>query len=837
MTILIGAAAAPAQIATPVVKQGLRVEISDLVQMPATLGTVGGKGDHSSSARARINFLRESPDGRLFVNDLRGQIFTLDGANQPQLFVDVDAANGGGSSIFPAMSTTGGLAAGLISFQFHPDFENNGQFYTIHGERASDAVVSPDFSTVDLRTGSHPVNWHTVITEWSMADPTASAWNEANGSRREVLRVGTTADSYFHPYGDIAFNPIAQPGDADYGMMYLSGGDWGYINGAGAPQGSPTEGQPGQLQRLDSLASSLIRIDPRSPSVTGGQAGIGDYTIPSDNPFVDGDPNTLDEIYAFGFRNGHRMVWDTDGTLFVTSVGHANVEEIERIVPGGNYGWALREGTFVNGNDLSNGGNGDADQVFPNNVPDALDVDFRGEEYLYPVAQYDHGEGNAIAGGVIYRGSAIPQLYGKFIFGDIVNGRIFAADADAMKSIDLTDPTTTVGVEEVQLYLTDNFGAQTDVDLQGDILPGRVDLRFGVDNSGEIYILTKTDGMIRRLVGGAALQLVVDRATGAISLLNGSDAAVEIDGYSLLSDLGALSPADGSWSSLSDQGQPGWQEAAPLATVLSELNPTGTLVLTGGASVSLGSAYRNTQVAFGVNAEDLVFQYSGPNGSLLTGQVTYLGDAPVNNLLLTVDPTTGEAILVNASEFSVAIDGYSILSASGTLRPSDGEWSSLADQGEAGWDEASPDAFSLSELAPEGAVTLAAGESYHLGTLFTLGGAQDLTLEFLQANAAVSESGVVRFALRGDYNQDGVVDAADYTVWRDSVVAQDGAADGSGPNGVPDGVVDQFDYDLWRTHYGASLADVATLAVPEPGALLLMTLASIRTCPRRRRKR
>ena len=92
---------------------------------------------------------------------------------------------------------------------------------------------------------------------------------------------------------------------------------------------------------------------------------MGDYTIPADNPFVDGNPNTFDEIYAFGFRNGHRMAWDqSDGTLYVMNVGHAQLEEIERIIPGGNYGWALREGTFINGNDVAHGGNGDADVVF-----------------------------------------------------------------------------------------------------------------------------------------------------------------------------------------------------------------------------------------------------------------------------------------------------------------------------------------------------------------------------------------------------------------------------------------------------------------------------------------
>jgi hypothetical protein len=491
----------------PIVKGSLRVRIENLVQMPSTTGTLGTKADHTPSARARINFLRESPDGRVWVNDLRGQLYVLDDHFQPQLFVDLDAANGGVGSIFPAMHFANGLAAGFISFNFHPEFvqpgaSGYGKLFTIHMERAQDTSAVPHFATVDLRTGNHPVTWHTVVTEWSMANPLANVWNPATDTRREVLRVGTTAESYFHPYGDLQFNPLAGPGDDDYGLAYISGGYWGYINGAGAPQGSPTEGQPAQLQRLDTLAGTMIRIDPRSSVQTGGQAGFGDYTIPPNNPFVDGDPNTFDEIYAFGFRNGHRMAWDPfDGTLYVMNIGHANLEEIERVVPGGNYGWGVREGTFVNGNDLASGGNGDADDVFAHNVADAADVDFRGEEFLYPVAQYDHGEGQSIAGGFVYHGTQLPQLAGKFIFGDIVRGRIFAADVDDMRNVDITDPSPTAFVEEIQLFTVNSSGVETNVNLSTLVGGNRTDLRFAQRPDGEIYILTKTDGFVRRLAG------------------------------------------------------------------------------------------------------------------------------------------------------------------------------------------------------------------------------------------------------------------------------------------------------------------------------------------------
>jgi hypothetical protein len=388
--------------------------------------------------------------------------------------------------------------------------------------------------------------------------------------------------------------------------LYISSGDWGYINGAGAPQGSGTEGQPGQLQRLDTLAGTLMRIDPRSPSQSGGQAGLGDYTIPASNPFVDGDPNTFDEIYAHGFRNGHRMAWDEDGTLFVMNVGHAQVEEINRITPGGNYGWALREGTFINGNDIANGGNGDADDVFANTLTDAQDVDFRGQEYLYPVAQYDHGEGSAIAGGFVYRGNDLPQLQGKFIFGDIVNGRMFVADVDAIKSVDITEPTGTALVKSLQLYTTSPTGVETDVTLQQLVGSSRADLRLGIDSQGEIYIMTKTDGFIRKLVSDfvGPLALQVDPATGVTSIRNVTDVDVAIEGYSVFSPSNSLLPADGQWLSLQDQGFVGWEEAAPEPGVVSELNTEEPLIIAPGGSLQLGALFSATG-----GTQDLTFEF------------------------------------------------------------------------------------------------------------------------------------------------------------------------------------------------------------------------------------
>ncbi|WP_197527431.1 PQQ-dependent sugar dehydrogenase [Pirellulimonas nuda] len=814
-------------IPTPITKQGLRVQIEDFVQMPDTRGTLGNKPDQNNS-RARINFLREAPDGRLFVNDLRGQIYSVDKqTGQSQVFVDIDAANGGASSIFRDARFQGGLAAGLISFNFHPEFETNGLFYTIHLERAQDVTAVPGFATVDFRPGVQ-TKWHTIVTEWDAANPEAATWNEATGSRRELLRVGTSADAYFHPFGDLEFNPSSQPGDDDYGLLYISGGDWGYINGAGAPQGSGTDGQPGQLQRLDTMAGTMIRIDPRSPSVSGGIAATrGDYTIPAINPFVDGDPNTFDEVYALGFRNAHRMAWDDDGTLFVTNIGHTAIEEIERVIPGGNYGWTEREGTFIN--TASSGGSNGADQVFPMNLTPEQDVDFRGEPFLYPTAQFDHGEGSAIAGGFIYKGSMIPELQGKFVFGDIVNGRLFATDVETMKNIDLTDHTTTAAVEEIQLFTKNAQGVETNIDLRSAYFGGgRVDLRFGQTSDGEIWLLTKTDGFVRRLVGEGPgpLELLVNRETGLVTLINNNGDDVAIDGYSILSASGGLDPTG--WQSLASRQYEGWEEASPTANALSELNADGTLDIAGSGSIAFGNPFVGTQVAFGMNLEDIAFEYRTAGGLVVQGNVTYEGVGKSNNLSLLVDPVTGEASLVNDSEFSVTLGGYSILSASGALDPGDAAWESLADQGRVGWDEGSPTQFALSELSP-GGVLLAPGEAFDLGEILAAS-ADDLVLEFLVDGEGAPRLGSVSYMLRGDFNSDGVVDAADYTLWRDNLGGAGGAADGTGAvAGVADGVVDIADYQLWREHFGNQAPGAGAaggVPTPEPGCLTLFGLVA-----------
>ena len=486
---LLAAGAARAQVSdpipTPVTNRGLSVEIAEVARLPDSRD-MHPVNEESPSGWARVSFVRDLPDGRRFANDSRGLLYLLDENNQPSLYASVaDAVSHGFYD---------SLQSGFIGFAFHPEFAESGLFYTVHAETGMDNPNAPHF--IPPGFGSEDVSYHSVITEWRASDPTANAFE---GSRREVLRVGHVVEWFRHPLGYLGFNPTSEPGDPDYGLLYTGGNDLGFSNGGG-----PNAEDPTQLQRLDTLVGAIIRIDPRSPSETGGRKGLGDYTIPEINQFeADNDPSTLGEIYAHGFRNAHRLSWDmTDGTMFAADVGMGQVEEINIVHEGGNYGWMRREGFFDNGVNIPNG---NLREVH------ALPVDILAgqteDEMTYPVAVFDHGEGQAVTAGFAYRGS-IPALQGKFVFGGLVRGRLFAADIDAMKAADDGIPGTVAPVEEIQLFVRDASGNRRDVtlwELIEETLGSpveRADLHIGQSRDGEIFVTSRQDGVIRMLVGG-----------------------------------------------------------------------------------------------------------------------------------------------------------------------------------------------------------------------------------------------------------------------------------------------------------------------------------------------
>jgi hypothetical protein len=466
----------------PVAKRGLAVEIKDVVRLPETRGMRPANQDVSPAGWARVSFVRDLPDGRRFANDSRGYLYLLGADNQPRVYADVAKA-------FPH-AIYNRLESGFIGFVFHPDFARNGLFYSVHGEIGPGNPKSPDFIPPGFELKD--VSYHNVITEWHAKSPAA---NTFDGTRRELLRAAHVVANFSHPMGAVEFNPVAKPGDADYGLLYTSGSDFGFSNGGG-----PNSNTASQTQRLSSIVTAILRFDPRSPRETRGVKGLGDYTIPMANKFAsDNDPKTLGEIYAYGFRNAHRLSWDAGGTMFASDIGMNHIEEINIVRNGENYGWMNREGHWENGRWRG----GILNELFP--LPADIFSGRQKDGFIYPVAMYDHDEGRAVTDGFAYNGR-IPALRGKFVFGDIQNGRLFVADIAEMKKADDGVPQTVAQIEEIQLFVRDGSGNRRDVSFQQlvDQTMGaaitRADLHISQTRDGELLLTSRQDGMIRMLV-------------------------------------------------------------------------------------------------------------------------------------------------------------------------------------------------------------------------------------------------------------------------------------------------------------------------------------------------
>ena len=434
-------------------KGDIVVATEEFVRAPETSDSSEGRA--INAAYARIQYLIPVGDGsgRLALNDLRGLVYLTDERGKtPVTFLDIrDHDVGFDDSMFPN-------EAGLVSVAFHPQFGQEGtpgfgKVYTAYSASSDSGIA--DYLDDDAE--SH----ESVIREWTADDPSADVFS---GSSREVFRIGQFAPN--HNIGTIAFNPHADEGSADYGMLY------GCLGDGGAAHDPRDHGQ--------SLAvphAAIIRIDPL------GEDGTKGYGIPPDNPFV-GRDGVAPEIWAYGLRHPQHFSWDTDGRMFIGDIGQNQIEEVNLGVAGANYGWRLREGTFASGYAVGAG----PGPVYPRPSQD--------ERFVYPVAQYDHDEGSAVGGGFVYRGQAILELRGKYVFAEFPRGRVFAFDADAL------DADQPVAITEVRLLFG---GSEQDlVDVAGfpnTYGPGnRVDLRLGIDSVGELYLLTKGDGWVRKLV-------------------------------------------------------------------------------------------------------------------------------------------------------------------------------------------------------------------------------------------------------------------------------------------------------------------------------------------------
>ncbi|MFQ6029822.1 MAG: PQQ-dependent sugar dehydrogenase, partial [Dehalococcoidia bacterium] len=294
----------------------------------------------------------------------------------------------------------GGNEEGLLGLAFDPNFSSNGFFYVYY------TAASPKRSIIS-RFAVSPDNP-------DRADPAS-----------EVVILEVPQPFSNHNGGHLLFGPD--------GFLYIGLGDGG---SAGDPQGNG--------QNPATLLGSILRIDP------GGTGRNRNYSIPPDNPFV-GSGGFREEIWAYGLRNPWRFSFHTaTGDLWVGDVGQNAFEEVDRVLPGRNYGWNRLEGFHC----------------FPASVRNCPP-----EGLALPVTEYSLGGGNcAITGGYVYRGSRIPDLQGTYIYADFCSGRIWGLRHDGQ------------GVTDEALLLDSNL-----------MIPS-----FAEDQRGELLILS-FNGRIYRL--------------------------------------------------------------------------------------------------------------------------------------------------------------------------------------------------------------------------------------------------------------------------------------------------------------------------------------------------
>jgi len=367
-----------------------------------------GNGDENSNGGAvegtvpeafpNLDFIRplsiqDAGDGteRLFVVEQAGTISVFPGdpeVAERDIFLDIEGR-----------VTDISNEQGLLGLAFHPDFETNGYFYVNY------TAPGPD---------------RTVISRFSVSEDDE---NRANPDSETVLLT------YNQPYGNHNAGHIAFGPD---GYLYIAAGDGG---SAGDPENNG--------QDRETLLGSILRIDVDS------QENGNEYGIPDDNPFAGNDEGFREEIFAYGLRNPWRFSFDAGtGDIWAGDVGQNNLEEIDLIKKGLNYGWNIMEGKSC--------------------YPAGSDCSTEGLEL--PVFQYDHSDNNrSITGGYVYRGSDIPALVGYYIYADFVSGRIWALDIS-----DLENPVN-----------TEIFDADFRISS------------FGVDAENEMYV-TAFDGNIYR---------------------------------------------------------------------------------------------------------------------------------------------------------------------------------------------------------------------------------------------------------------------------------------------------------------------------------------------------
>ena len=410
------------------------------VEPPVELALVAVAGSGDLVAPIQLTNAADG-SGRLFVVDQHGLVQILkDGQLLSTPFLDIE------SKLVPQRE--GFDERGLLSIAFHPDYPNVGAL----GEGLFYAYYSAPRPGGDPNDPVNPVDHQSVVAEYQVSvDP-----DVADSSTERIL-LTFDQPQFNHDGGQLAFGPG--------GYLYISTGDGGsgHDNDAGHTGGSSARpsGVLGNAQDRTKLLGKILRIDPFGINGPGGQ-----YGIPADNPFVGIGGGVREEIWAYGFRNPWRCSFDDGpggtGKLFVADVGQGKFEEIDIVDSGGNYGWRVREG--LHAFDTT---------TIPVPVVPLID----------PIAEYSHPGvgigieiGRTVIGGHVYRGSAIPEFVGQYIFADWSTG--FTSPGDG----------TLLGLEETSPGVWDLSVLQ----VFGGNPIGIFITAIGEDESGELYVVAKT---------------------------------------------------------------------------------------------------------------------------------------------------------------------------------------------------------------------------------------------------------------------------------------------------------------------------------------------------------
>jgi glucose/arabinose dehydrogenase len=362
------------------------------------------KSDKSVSAVRVINaypkLTFDSPVEYTYANDGTNRVFVVEQAGRIKVFDNNANSSAAQTYLDIRKNVAYGGEMGLLGLAFHPKFKENGFFFVNY-------------------TKDNPRE--TVVSRFKVSTDDASTIDP----KSEVILFKFRQPYSNHNGGKVLFGPD--------GYLYVSTGDGG---SGGDPQNNG--------QNRSSWLGKILRVDVNSTEK-------GNYGIPADNPFANNREGFREEIFAYGLRNPWRISFDEKGQLWAGDVGQNEIEEIDIVTKGGNYGWRIKEGR--------------ADYNSDNNPSP--------KNLIEPIWQYSHSQGNvSITGGIVYRGSQNPSLRGKYIYADYASGRVWALTPDGNKS-----------------------GSNQEIVSRAGAISA-----FGEDQKHELYMCDLGDGKILKLV-------------------------------------------------------------------------------------------------------------------------------------------------------------------------------------------------------------------------------------------------------------------------------------------------------------------------------------------------